>query len=324
MSTFIHSDLDTVEILMQRYAVEPAHAQHVAQLAVGLFDLFQPVHRLSTRARELLETGALLHNVGWSVDEPTHDLVGRDIIIASSLQAFDPTERAMLACMVAFHRKPVEPDAEPLMQALSDEQRQQTLALSAILRVADGLDCSQTQTTQIERSESGDEEADYEEVRVSGPYSHEDAARATKKADLWNSLFPPLRLVARMTRPGLTPQDSLACAGRRVLRYQMEQLPMSDWSVQDGELPRHGQVHQLRVTARRLRSQLRVFKSYYKSKAVQPIAGGLRDLTVALTGAREQDVTLSALKHYQKTADEASCASIQPVVGLWQQEREQA
>jgi CHAD domain-containing protein len=324
MPTIIHNGLDTVETLMQRYAVDAAHARHVAKLALGLFDLFQLIHRLSTRSRELLEAGVLLHNVGMSVDEATHHLAGRDIIIASSLVAFDPAERAMLACMVAFHRKPVEADAEPLMQALSEQHRQQTLVLSAILRIADGLDYSQTQTTQIDGLEAGDLRLENEEVRVSGPYSHEDAARAMKKADLWNSLLPPLHLVAHMTRPGLTPQDSLASAGRRVLRYQIEQLSTEDWCVKEGELPRLGQVHQLRVTTRRLRSTLRVFKPYYKGKAVQPIAGGLRDLSVALTSAREQDVTLSALERYQQTLDEASRASIRPVLDLWQQEREQA
>ncbi len=324
MPAFIHTDPETVETLMQRYAVEAAHAQHVARLAVGLFDHFEPMHRLSTRARDLLEAGALLHNVGMSVDEAAHHLAGRDIIIASSLQGFDPAERAMLACMAAFHRKPVDAEAEPLMQALSESEQEQTLILSAILRVADGLDYSQTQTTQLEESAVDDLGAEIEEVHVCGPYSHEDAARAMKKADLWNSLFTPLSIIARMTSPGITHRDSLASAGRRILHYHVDQLSTGDWCVGDGELPRPGQVHQLRVTARRLRSILRVFKPYYKGKAVQPISEGLRELSVALTAAREQDVTLRALKRYQQAVDEETRVSLQPVLALWREEREQA
>lgn len=324
MPAFIHTDLDTVETLMQRYTIDAAHAQHVARLAVGLFDLFQSVHRLSTRARDLLETGALLHHVGMSVDEPAHHLAGRDIIIAAQLQGFDPAERAMLACMAAFHRKPVDAEGEPLWQALPASQREQTLILSAILRVADGLDYSQTQTTQLEGLATEDLGREIEEVHVCGPYSHEDAARAMKKADLWNSIFPPLSIIARMTSPGIAPQDSLARAGRRILHYRMDQLSTGDWCVGDGEVPRHGQVHQLRVATRSLRSILRVFKPYYKGKAVQPMSDGLHGLSVVLTAAREQDVTLRALKGYQQAVDEEMRLSLQPMLDLWRQEREQA
>jgi CHAD domain-containing protein len=325
MSAFIHSDQDTVDGLMQHYGVDVAHAQHVARLAVGLFDFFQPMHRLSTRARDLLQAGALLHNVGMSVDEPAHHLAGRDIIIAAPLQAFDPSERAMLACMAAFHRKPVDADAEPLMQALSGAQREQTLMLSTILRVADGLDYSQTQTTQLEGLASAS--PDQPEVCVSGPHSHEDVARALKKADLWNSLFPPLHIhivSQHQGAPGIALSDTLACAGRRMLRYQMEQLSTADWCVKENEWPTRSQVHQLRMAARRLRSTLRIFRPYYKAKAVQPVADGLHALSAALSPAREQDVTLRALQVYQQAADEVNRASIQPVADLWQQERERA
>jgi CHAD domain-containing protein len=325
MPTFIHNGQDTVETLMQRYAIDPAHAQHVARLATGIFDLFQPVHRLSTRSRELLSAGALLHHVGRAVDESAQHLAGRDILIASSLQSFDPVERAILACMVAFHRKTVDAGKEPLMQALSDAQQQQTLALSALLRVADGLDDSLTQTTELEECtpvEDGESEA--LELRVCGPYSHEDAARALKKADLWDMLFPTLHIRARMTRPGITLGDTLGDAGQRLLRYQVDQLSTGEWRVVDGELPHPGQVHRLRTTVRRLRSTLRVFKPYYKSKAVQPISDGLRALAAALGPAREQDVTLKALRSYQQAVDEATRANLQPMLALWQDEREQA
>ncbi|MCL5998997.1 MAG: CHAD domain-containing protein [Chloroflexi bacterium] len=335
--------MDTVESLCQRYQVDLAHARHVSALALGLFDGLQPVHDLPPRSRDLLDAGALLHNVGVTVDVPNHHLAGRDILVASSLQGFDPAERIMLACLVAFHRKRVQPQNESLFEALNTLQQHQTLVLSALIRIADGLDSSQSQTTEIEEIEEmrdwrlgieplsqspisnpqSPNPAQYAEPRipihVCGPYSHEDAARAAKKADLWNTLFPPMHITARMTRPGIILDDAVARAGRRILRYQMEMLAPEDWRLSDGVTPKG--IHQLRVTVRRLRSTLRVFKPYYKSRTVQPIAKGLRDLAGTLAPVRELDVAVRALKRFHQACDEETRRALQPLLDTWRAQR---
>ena len=124
------------------------------------------------------------------------------------------------------------------------------------------------------------------------------------------------------THPVLSRDDTLARTGRLILRSQLEAVSPVDWCMQEGEQLTSGKVHRLRVTTRRLRSTLRVFRPYYKNKALQPILRGLRDLSGALTHAREQDVSLRALESYQRSADEEARLHLEPVLEIWRQERE--
>jgi CHAD domain-containing protein len=143
-----------------------------------------------------------------------------------------------------------------------------------------------------------------------------------KKADLWNTLFPPLHITGRMTRPGITPDDPLAHSGRRILRYQVELLSPEEWRPNGGVTAKG--IHELRVAARRLRTTLRVFKPYYRGKAVQPIRKGLRDLARVLSAERELDVSVRALKHFHQAADDETRQALQPLLNAWKAQRKTA
>jgi CHAD domain-containing protein len=234
----------------------------------------------------------------------------------------------MLACMAAFHRKKVRPETEPLYQQLTPAQQRNTLIVSALIRIADGLDYSQTQTTQIENGDLKFEIEDSSKspmtnpqspsvLRVTGPHSDADAARAMKKADLWQELFAPLQIASVAVSPRITPADTLALAGRRILRWQTELIAAGDWRLAAAQVLHPAQVHHLRVTARRMRTTWRIFKPCYKGKAVQPFAKGLRDLSQVLAPVRELDVALLA-------AQRANTAALQPLIETWSADREAA
>ena len=314
--------MDTITSLCDRYHVDLAHARHVAALATGLFDALQPVHELPPRARELAEAGAMLHNVGMSVDEPSHHTAGRDLIAAAQLSGFTQAERLMLACIAAFHRKTVRPESEPLYLALNPAQQRDTLILSALVRVADGLDYSQTQTTHIASVKLAAGDAPIR-LRVRGPHSHEDAARAEKKADLWNTLFPPLQVSGRLTQPGLSPDDTLAGAGRRILRYQLDRIGQDAWVPGAGATPSPRLIHRLRVTTRRLRSTLRVFGEYYRPKGLRPVERGLSSLADCLRPVREYDVLVEALEGYAEAFEDGNPAlsGVESLMAAWQSGR---
>jgi CHAD domain-containing protein len=175
-----------VEELLDTYRVDVAHARQVADLALALFDAVAERYELLPAQRRLLEIGALLHNVGMTTDPPEHHLVGRDIVFYEEIDDLSPRERAVVACMVAFHRKKVRPELEPAYLALGRRGQRDALRLSAILRVADGLDYSQSQTTRLLAvTPAGDGLT----LTLSGPYAAEDGARAIAKADLWRKVF---------------------------------------------------------------------------------------------------------------------------------------
>lgn len=175
-----------IPALLEAYKVDLAHARRVADLALALFDAVRERYGLPDEARRLAEVGGLLHNVGLTTDPPAHHLVGRDIVLRHTLADLPAREQAVVACMVAFHRKKVRPELEPAFLSLGKRRRRLALQLSAILRVADGLDYSQRQSTAIESVEPGDPGL---LLRLTGPHAEVDGARAIAKADLWRKVF---------------------------------------------------------------------------------------------------------------------------------------
>ncbi len=194
--------------LCARYHVDPAHAGHVASLALALFDRLGDVHGLPRPRRALLKTAALLHNVGLAVDAPNHHVAGRDIVLQASLQRHSRAQRDMIAACIRFHRKRVRPAEEPVFAALSPDLQRQTLALAAILRVADGLDYSGTQATRIAAVRYDGEAVS---LLVDGPAAATDAARAIRKADLWGQVFG-LPLDVTITAPNQSATDAQPAA----------------------------------------------------------------------------------------------------------------
>lgn len=176
----------TITAMLNQYAVDQAHARHVADLALHLFDQSKPIHKLSGKARRLLETGALLHNVGLNINQPLHHIVGRDIVLDDPLLDLNEDERAMIACLVMFHRKKVQAHLEPAFLRLRKKDQQMVLRLAALLRIADGLDYSESQSTTIASLEIDKKSV---ALHLAGPHTDEDLPRARKKADLWHTVL---------------------------------------------------------------------------------------------------------------------------------------
>ncbi len=198
----------TLKELCQRYSVDRAHATHVIGLARRLFDSTRTIHRLPAKAFRLLEAAALVHNLAYAIDSEQHHLVARDILLGQPLSDFSNAERRLLACVTVFHRGKVQPDEEPAFQALKPARRQQTLALTALLRIADGLDYSHSQTCTIVEVTVL---ADSVHLVVEGTYADLNGARAEKMADLWEELFG-LPLVAREAVPADVVRRDIAWA----------------------------------------------------------------------------------------------------------------
>ncbi len=340
-------DLDE---LLCRYDVDRAHARHVADLALELFDRTQPLHQLPPRARRLLEAGALLHNVGLHINKPLHHIVGRDIVLDEPLAGFSEADRAVLACLVMFHRKKVRPDLEPAFLRLGRRNRDMVLRLAALLRIADGLDYSETQSTRISDLEVHPEVA-ATTVHLEGPYAQDDAPRALKKADLWREVLrgdvellalegngpPPHPMAAvptlaaeplatehALARPDTGSSrvqffatDPLAEIGRRLLRTYYQVLLCEEAGVcsEDSVEP----VHKMRVATRRLRALLQIIRSVAPEREVRYFRRELQQLARALAPVRDTDVFLAAVQQYAATQPEPPDLSM--LIGALHQQR---
>lgn len=115
------------------------HEQHVAAIAMSLFDLTRPIHRLSLTDRRLLRLGAIIHDVGRAISKPEHPSQGAAMIIADRMLPIGPVERRALAYFTLYHRGDV-PDCgrDAILGKFDDHDR--LLRLLAILRCADALD----------------------------------------------------------------------------------------------------------------------------------------------------------------------------------------
>ena len=132
----------SIDQLALRCDDDPKHSAHVARLAVALFDGLAPVHGLDGVAREYLEAGALLANVGLVVAHSKHHLHAYYVIRNSELAGLTDTEIEVIAQIARYHRKSEPKPAHAEFAALSTADQQLVRTLAGILRVAIGLDRS--------------------------------------------------------------------------------------------------------------------------------------------------------------------------------------
>lgn len=129
--------------LLQAYETEPEHVLQVARLAIGLFDGLAPWHRLGSDDRLLLEAGACLHDIGWSVTQPDgqgHHKESARLIREFAWKSLKPAEVALVALIARYHRKAIPEASHKDFTALAAADQRRVCVLAACLRIADGLD----------------------------------------------------------------------------------------------------------------------------------------------------------------------------------------
>jgi exopolyphosphatase/guanosine-5'-triphosphate,3'-diphosphate pyrophosphatase len=120
------------------------HMAQVTKLALALFDKLTELHGLGARERIFLEVTSMLHDIGWSrTTDGGHHKHSRDMILQAELPGLTEDERTLCALIARYHNK-AEPDASRHkgFSALKKKERILVSWLAAILRVADGLDCT--------------------------------------------------------------------------------------------------------------------------------------------------------------------------------------
>ena len=128
--------------LARRCGYDEVHASQVARLSTDLFDQLTDVHGLDPSDRELLEFGALLHDIGEHVSVDAHHKHTAYLIQHGRLRGFSPEEVNLLASLGRFHRRGDPKLSFEPYAALDNAARDRVERLTALLRLADGLDRS--------------------------------------------------------------------------------------------------------------------------------------------------------------------------------------
>ena len=132
--------------LLARFQHDDRHPRHIAALSLQLFDALRPWHGLGVREREWLSFAALLHDIGSTVAYDGHARHSAYLIRQAGLRGLTADEVALVA-LVAQHHGAARPKRkrEPAYAERSKVERRTVRWLSAMLRVAEGLDRSHYQ-----------------------------------------------------------------------------------------------------------------------------------------------------------------------------------
>jgi exopolyphosphatase / guanosine-5'-triphosphate,3'-diphosphate pyrophosphatase len=124
------------------------HSEHVAMLCLMLFDELKSLHGLGHAERELIEYGAMLHDIGWHIGREGHHKHAMYLILHGNLKGFNREEVAIIANITRYHRKSTPKKRHESYQDLSSRARRIVDVGASLLRLADGLDRSHSSVIQ--------------------------------------------------------------------------------------------------------------------------------------------------------------------------------
>lgn len=122
------------------YAAEHTHL--VTRLALRLFDETSELHHLGEVERFWLQCAGLLHDIGWVEGWKGHHKASFRIIQSTQLLPFDSKERLIIGSIARYHRKALPGLGHDHFATLEPPEQEKVRVLSALLRLADGLDGS--------------------------------------------------------------------------------------------------------------------------------------------------------------------------------------
>lgn len=134
------------------------HSRHVTAMALKLFDALRDDLELGDNDRELLEYAGLMHDIGYYISHRKHHKHALYLIRYADLRGFKEDEIEVMANVARYHRRSTPKKRHKRYRKLSKPLKKKVKKLSAILRVADGLDRSHYQNVQHLDIEIGEED----------------------------------------------------------------------------------------------------------------------------------------------------------------------
>jgi exopolyphosphatase/guanosine-5'-triphosphate,3'-diphosphate pyrophosphatase len=176
------------------------HCDQVASLALQIFDGVKNRFGLPASSRDVLQAAAILHDIGYIISHSKHQKHAYHLIMHGELPGFNPHEVELIANVVRYHRRAFPKKRHENLAYLATPERKLIEKLSGILRVADGLDRTHSQSVtglKLRALQS--------RIRISveaAAYPEIDCADAERKSDLFRKAFETdVELVWRSAKP---------------------------------------------------------------------------------------------------------------------------
>lgn len=118
------------------------HMKQVSDYALMIFDAVNGrLFDYSEKERKLLESAALLHDIGYNVAQASHHKHSLNMILEMKLEGFDDYEKEIIAHTARYHRSSFPDETKhKRYAALCEKQKETVKNLASLLRIADGLD----------------------------------------------------------------------------------------------------------------------------------------------------------------------------------------
>ncbi|SLM49109.1 putative Exopolyphosphatase [Nitrospira japonica] len=124
----------------RRCQTPEVHSLHVAGLALRLFDQTKRLHGLGQAERDCLEYAAILHDVGYLINERQHHKHAYYLITHSDLGGLSADELQIVANVARYHRRALPQSKHEGYEALPAKRQRTVRILASLLRIADALD----------------------------------------------------------------------------------------------------------------------------------------------------------------------------------------
>jgi CHAD domain-containing protein len=129
------------------------------------------------------------------------------------------------------------------------------------------------------------------------------------------------RLVVGKT-PGVTADDHVAEAGRKVMRFHLARMLAREAGTRQGEDLQD--LHAMRVATRRQRAAWRVFGASFHPRRTRRYRRGLREIAGRLGAVRDLDVLLQAAEAYRAALPAEEQRALEPLLDDWRTRRADA
>jgi CHAD domain-containing protein len=121
-------------------------------------------------------------------------------------------------------------------------------------------------------------------------------------------------------RPDIFPSDTMTEAAAKTLRFHLAKMLEHEEGTRLGEDPE--ELHDMRVSTRRMRMALRVFADYLDPEVMRPVKKGLRRTGRTLGNVRDLDVFNEKTQVYLDGLPEEHAGDLEGLLAAWEAERD--
>lgn len=143
------------ENVLNLYEPDQQHSRHITHLVLSMFDCWSELHGLRKNYRRLLETAALLHDIGITINFYSHARHSAYMILNAKLFGLTHKEQVITAAIAGWHNGVSKNYFKDRFykELLSDANWKTINKLALLLALAESLDY--TETSQIHVIEPG-------------------------------------------------------------------------------------------------------------------------------------------------------------------------